>query len=125
MIPKNEWKWHGHAGHFIGGTRCQFHLLTSIGPWQVSTVGEYVPFGQTESQELGYNRTFETMVFRIYPLDAGNPVCGCPCVANWSVLDMNGYNDPKAATEGHYAMCEKWAAISLEEWVKNNEVTNE
>jgi hypothetical protein len=33
-------KWFGHAGHFILGHRCRFHLCTQVGKYLVSTVGE-------------------------------------------------------------------------------------
>lgn len=36
-------KWFGHAGHFICAPWCRFHLTTQVGPWLVSTVGEYWP----------------------------------------------------------------------------------
>lgn len=42
-IPRAEWKWFGHNGHLIVGQWCRFHLCTQVGPWMVSTVGEYWP----------------------------------------------------------------------------------
>lgn len=36
-------KWFGNAGHFICSHWCRFHLTTQVGPWLVSTVGEYWP----------------------------------------------------------------------------------
>jgi hypothetical protein len=42
-IPKQRWKWFGHAGHFICAQWCRFHLCTKVGPWLISTVGEYWP----------------------------------------------------------------------------------
>lgn len=38
-----NWKWFGHAGHFICGHWCRFHLTTKVGKYLVSTVGEYWP----------------------------------------------------------------------------------
>ena len=42
-IPERDWKWFGHAAHFICGHWCRFHLATQIGDYLVSTVGEYWP----------------------------------------------------------------------------------
>ena len=43
MASKRNWKWFGHAGHFICSRWCQFHLCTLVGKYLVSTVGEYWP----------------------------------------------------------------------------------
>lgn len=137
-IPRDEWQWFGSPGHFICSYDCRFHLCTQVGKWLVSTVGQYLPdesirehsaerrgirlvgkgdarradyMARVGYEEIGYNRTFETMVFR-----AGAPCmiedCGClmPSIVP-SELDMLGYNDAGAATRGHMALCEKWAAI--------------
>lgn len=59
--------------------------------------------------EVGCHRKFETMVFR-----AGTPCtvpecnCGMPEI-DGKELDMEAYNEAGAATDGHMAMCEKWA----------------
>lgn len=42
-IPPGKWIWYGHAGHFICGRWCRFHLATKVGKYLVSTVGEYWP----------------------------------------------------------------------------------
>ena len=42
-VPVEEWEWFGSAAHFICGRWCRFHLATKVGPWLVSTVGEYWP----------------------------------------------------------------------------------
>ncbi len=41
-IPESKWEWFGNAGHFMCSQWCRFHLCTKVGPWLVSTVGEYV-----------------------------------------------------------------------------------
>ncbi len=41
--PESEWRWFGNAGHLCVADWCRFHLCTQIGPFLVSTVGEYVP----------------------------------------------------------------------------------
>lgn len=43
MIPKGDWKWFGHAAHFICAEWCRFHMATQVGNYIVSTVGEYWP----------------------------------------------------------------------------------
>lgn len=39
-IPASEWRWFGHAGHFICARWCRFHLCTQVGDYLVSTIGE-------------------------------------------------------------------------------------
>lgn len=38
-----DWKWYGHPAHLIVGDKCRFHLATLVGPFMISTVGEYWP----------------------------------------------------------------------------------
>lgn len=121
----SEWKWFGSPAHFICGRWCRFHLCTLVGPWLVSTVGEYIhprhaqgseqaeseylvehPFGE----EIGCNRLFETMVFRAgAPCTEEGCQCGLPELADAGELDSRGYNTRGDATKGHHAMCLKWA----------------
>ena len=125
-VPKEEWKWFGNAAHFICARWCRFHLATQVGPWLVSTIGEYVHprhSGGSEDaerkwlkknwpgEELGHNRKYETMVFK-----AGPPcTCGCglPVPEDWAEQDFAGYNDAAAATEGHMRMCAEFAEASV------------
>ena len=120
--PHDQWEWYGNAGHFICGRWCRFHLCTKIGPFVVSTVGEYVhPMRSkgsemTESlwladnqwgEEIGSGRKFETMVFRH---DGASCQCGCGLPNHdGHDLDSRGYNTPADARAGHMAMCEKYA----------------
>jgi hypothetical protein len=39
-MKRENWIWMPHAGHFILGDRCRFHLTTKVGKYIVSTVGE-------------------------------------------------------------------------------------
>lgn len=128
-VPPSEWEWFGQAAHFICGQWCRFHLATKVGPWLVSTVGEYVHprhssgSEQAEAEwlkqnwpgeEIGCGRKYETMVFR-----AGNVCkdsrcnCGLPEIAS-SELDSGAYNEAGAARDGHFELCRKWAARSAE-----------
>ena len=43
LAARETWEWFGHSGHLIVGKDCRFHLATKVGPWWVSTVGEYLP----------------------------------------------------------------------------------
>lgn len=138
---RRNWKWFGHAGHFICARDCQFHLCTLVGKHLVSTVGEYWPDRQVREihaqvhdqkwlnenrhlkgdtfdsaymkkfgfETIGCDRKYETMVFLAgQPCDRKDCGCGLPEISG-SELDFGGYNDAKAATEGHYKLCEKWA----------------
>jgi hypothetical protein len=138
-IPKADWQWFGDAGHFICGHDCRFHLCTLVGDHLVSTVGKYLPdesvreiFAKSRGvtltgmgderraqymheigyEEIGCDRTYETMVFRAgEPCTVADCGCGLPKITGHE-LDSGGYNDAGAATRGHMAMCEKWAAIA-------------
>jgi hypothetical protein len=134
--PPLDWKWYGKAAHFICGDRCQFHMATEIGDYLISTVGEYLPDesvreihckvhgialegrGDARLQDymtkcgfepIGYQRLYETMVFKISRhCNANGCNCGMPRF-DGSELDFDGYNDSKSATDGHMAMCAKWS----------------
>jgi hypothetical protein len=59
-------------------------------------------------EELGLNRTYETMVFKAEKNEDASSQC-CPWRASGSCLDMEGYNDAVSAYQGHIELCEKWA----------------
>jgi hypothetical protein len=142
MVYKiEEWVWLGNAGHFICAQWCRFHLATIVGPWLVSTVGEYVHPRHSEGSEqkdsawwienwpgedIGYNRKYETMVFHITSdkkCQVENCGCSTPADVDFSELDVDGYNLRGDAERGHLAMCMKWADIKPEE-VPSDAVTH-
>lgn len=126
-----------HPAHFICSRDCRFHLATRVGPWIVSTVGEFEPcmsvqeiraeskgltlkgrgdarradaMRQLGYEEIGYQRTYETMVFPSAPRDDDGDTC-CPwTAADFCEVECEGYNDAGAAYAGHLALCEKYAA---------------
>lgn len=132
-MKKDKWIWMPHPGHFICARDCRFHLNTYVGKYIVSTVGEYLPDSLVRDilaesrgvvlegmgdnrladymkklgfEELGYGRKYETMVF---PAEKRDSIC-CPYTASdWSGLEMDGYNSPDEATEGHMKFCLKWS----------------
>jgi hypothetical protein len=114
-----------HAGHFIGGDSCSFHLSTYVATgYIVSTVGEYRPSaiveGEYPSQTirarrdadpprgLGYpeeTSLYETMVFGAKKV---NNAC-CPWkMVSGSELDSKRYGTPEEAAKGHEAFCRRW-----------------
>lgn len=114
-MKKEDWIWMPHPAHFIGASSCEFRLATYVGDYIVSTVGEYVSPSSGQVEDIGAGRKYETMVFKARKSDeAGH--CGA-CV--WFIddagnnLDMEPYNDPQSAYEGHVALCNKWASIGL------------
>lgn len=138
-VPRAEWEWYGSPGHLIVAEDCRFHLATVIGPWLVSTVGEWLPDssawhiyadsrnvtleGRGDARradfkrkvgyiEIGAGRLYETMVFPIGDERCAAPDCDCgmPVVQEWGELDSDGYNLRGDAQRGHLAMCETWAA---------------
>ena len=125
MADRAEWEWFGNAGHYCCGRWCRFHLTTKVGPWLVSTVGEYVHprhgGGSEEAEakwlqanwpgeDVGCDRKYETMVFLAG--DRCEYGCGIPTTSG-PELDMYGYNSAGEATEGHMAMCQQWSTTQV------------
>jgi len=117
VIPQGEWKWFGHAGHFICGAWCRFHLCTLIGKYVVSTVGDYHGVMQirdkgerTKAEEIGCGRKYETLVFKGNgeTCTAAGCACGLPYI-DPSEIDSLCCNTAGEATKNHYALCAKWA----------------
>lgn len=122
-----------HPGHFICARDCRFFLNTYVNGVIVSTVGEYMPsenvreilaqsrgivlegIGEAREadwlqkhgwQEIGCDRTYESMVFKAKKDTAK---C-CPWRIRVSTqLDFAAYNDANAAAEGHRRLVAKWA----------------
>jgi hypothetical protein len=92
----------GHAGHFVGSNYCRFHLHTHVGPYCVSTVGDYWPRSATEQEPIGYQRTYETMVWTI--LSSGE--------TSMEHIGFAAYNTPEDANEGHAQMVRRWLDIA-------------
>lgn len=109
----------GHPAHFICGNNCRFHLATQVGDYLISTVGELVFDSSVkkvldkvrddrEFEEIGFGRTYETMVFRAgEKCEAEGCNCGLP-VIDGSELDFLGYNDADSANKGHQRLVAKW-----------------
>ena len=119
-IPQDKWKWFGSPGHFCSASDCNFHILTEIGEFMVSTVGEWVPahyrydpawlkenpFGD----DVSPGRKYETMVFHIGSFCQGDACgdCGRPILIG-DELDSCRYKTAGTATKGHMELCHKWA----------------
>lgn len=113
LHPRAEWEWFGSPLHFCAAWNCHFHLGTLVGPWVVSTVGEYVPesaASRADYEEIGSGRLYETYVFRATGKRCTRPGCNCD-QPEWGggEIDSEGYNERGDAQRGHLAMCERWA----------------
>ena len=116
MTRQSKWKWFGHAGHFIGGNSCRFHLCTQVGAFLVSTVGDYYQGGgdgvrtTLGSDEDSY---FETYVFSLgaHPRRCSKKecVCGMPTPESWREIDGIRESTAGKAAESHMKMCVKYA----------------
>lgn len=104
------WEWFGHALHFSGGSRCRFHLGTKVGPWIVSTIGDYFPSPKREplNAPIGDEKPlfYETMVFPVM----GVLDCGCPDHLGQEA-DWRRYATAQEATAGHMELCRKWELV--------------
>ena len=108
------WVWHGYASHYILGSRCAFHLGTSIriqGRWfLVSTVGQLLENGRPESISVlggGPYDFFETMVFP----SSGQDEHANPKYDPGRSLKSVRYPDSITAEIGHYQACHDVAAL--------------
>jgi hypothetical protein len=141
-IPESEWRWFGCAAHLVVARDCRFHLATQVGDFLVSTVGEYVPDETSREihcevrgivlegrgderladymrkvgyQEIGYGRTYETLVFRTTGDVCHEPGCGCGLPeVTYRELAGSGYTTAGAATVGHLKFCRECAAGLIE-----------
>ncbi len=124
--------WMPHPAHFICALNCRFHLATYVNGVIVSTVGDLLPDegereilakcdgvvleGRGDARrydfmkkigyvEIGFDRKYETMVFRAR---AAKATC-CPFqIVVSDELDFEGYNDAGAAAQGHREYVAKW-----------------
>lgn len=103
-----SWVWCGYPGHFIAAADLCFHLNTRIGDYRISTIGDYRPRPGEPMVEVGCERFFETMVFRV----EGEGEHGNGEVADWSELELVGYQEAIEAEAGHMEVCAKYAAIA-------------
>lgn len=115
LYPRASWIWQGSAAHYICGDRCAFHLATVIGPWIVSTVGEYrsisglAKHGENAPHEtIGVDRFYETMVFRIGPKCEAKD-CTEHHIDSGKNLDFAPANDRAEAHANHERLCALWA----------------
>lgn len=129
-ISPSEWEWFGHAGHFICGQWCRFHLCTKVGPYLVSTVGELVHPRHSKGSEraeaewlkdnapgedVGCDRKYETMVFKAgAPCSLPDCNCGLPTLDDATELDMLGANKAGDARDNHMTLCEHYAEMETE-----------
>ena len=98
-------------------------MATKVGPWLVSTVGEYIHprnSGANErseeeylrdnpkGEEIGIGRHYETMVFK------AGVECSCGCglpTIDGSEQDFIGAETAKEAAEAHRKLCLKYSRI--------------
>jgi len=109
-MNKSRWVWMPHAGHFILGHKCRFHLTTYVGGYIVSTIGEcpeVMGVDNDEFKELGSGpETYETMVFTAVKRE--DKCCPYKIDPSDSVA-CERYMTADEATEGHMKYCKNWA----------------
>lgn len=112
-IKKQDWIWHGHAGHYICSDRCLYHLTTEIGNYMVSTVGDfYLELDGTRKQQNVGNDRYETMVFTI----SGRCDCGCNFpTQNGQQLQTFHSHTPLEAHNNHLLACNLCAEGEFDE----------
>lgn len=99
----------GCTGHLCVAARCGWKRHTRVGNYRISSVGNYYPSSDSERETIGWDRYFETMVFKLTGEEtADSEGCGCGEAASFAELDMEGYNTAGDAQAGHERMVEKY-----------------
>lgn len=104
-------------GHLIVADQCHWWRTTDVvnehGAFRISTIGDWRPDpmwpGAKSPMEIGVDRLYETMVFRLStkPHQCDSPDCeenGALEIESFSQLDMKGYNTSVDAQAGHEQM---------------------
>lgn len=120
-IPESAWEWFGHAGHFIGGHDCLWHLCTRVGNYLISSVGDYRPATREADRvdrpacPIGCNRLYETYVFRLGNEPHQRCECGCGLASpvDLSEIDSMPAGTARDATTNHFVMCRRYAATEV------------
>jgi hypothetical protein len=137
-MKKEKWVYMPHAGHFICGSDCRFHLNTYVGKYIVSTVGEYWPdqqvrrihaevhdpawyaknmalrgdnFDRVYMEKFGYEDIGANRKYEtmVFKAKRGDFKC-CPWeMKSGEDIDFDSYNDAGDAYKGHLKMCDKWS----------------
>lgn len=111
-VPESEWRWCGYPGHFIGSFDCLFHMKTRVGPWIVSTVGDYRPnHGRAEEPTplgVGAESLYETFVFAA----RDDVECHAGMPSDWTEVEGEQWATPQEAEAGHLAMCLRYAEVA-------------
>lgn len=137
-MKKADWVWMPHAGHFILGDRCRFHLNTYVGNHIISTVGElwseravreihakiddpqwlmknnYLlgdDFDRAYMKKFGFEEVGCGRKYEtmVFRSKKSEHKC-CPYVmSSPSNIDFAGYNSGEDAVLGHMKFCNKWA----------------
>lgn len=109
-MKKPDVRWWGRPGHFICSDRCKFRLCTTVNGYMISSVGDMrMDKDDTRPREIGYQRLYETYVFRLT-----KGTCGCGCwMPNREGSEIEGLpaSSDKEATANHMAMVKKYAKI--------------
>lgn len=123
-IPAEQWKWFGYPGHLCVGSRCMFHLLTVVGEYMISSVGDYKPEkifdahrstlidnceGMRETIGAGDEAFFETFVFKRAGTAECRCGCGTPSPDEFSEIDGKRAVNAADATANHVEFCRKYA----------------
>lgn len=112
----------GWAGHFICSNMCNFRRNTLVSQGRkkiiVSTVGNYNPEYSKGIQEIGYNRYYETMVFKAKKIDGyweADVTKEVSFDSNWCINEALQTSDMKA-NKMHDAVVKefvkKWESIA-------------
>lgn len=142
-MKKDKWIWMPHAGHFILGDKCKFHLNTYVGTYIVSTVGELwndqairrITAGIQDKEWYAQNHqllgdNFDAAYFNKFGYEklgawgtyetmvfkarkSKNKCCPYEIIA-CEDIECERYDDPEKARAGHMKLCKKYAKIDDE-----------
>lgn len=141
-MEKSRWVWMPHAGHFILGDKCRFHLNTYVGKYIVSTIGElwndeqvrrihaeiHNPEWYSKNSQLRGDY-FDSAYFKEFGFEAlglrhkyetmvfrarksSHKCCPYEIVVEKN-YEEEWYDTDEEAMAGHMKLCKKWSKIKL------------
>lgn len=106
--PCEEWL---KPGHLCVSAYCRFGRCTAVNGYIISSVGDYYSNGVRET--VGYDRFFETMVFKDSGKRCDVPECTCgrlPEPVDWSEIDFAPANTREECEANHERLVAEYAA---------------
>ena len=121
---------HGYPGHFCCAERCRYHRTSVIhidgmATYLISSVGAMTPTGGIGNGDgevydtIGINRFYETMVFKVNPVQEDERGDLLWKMSSGSELDISGLGEEFA-----FDVADKMHDAAVKKWVKRCDSSN-